>query len=438
MYNLLEKRISNKDTNIFLLMILYKAIIDFAYAFFVSPIYNYAPGYNLDINNGKYILSWLYLFLIAFLIPKNNQKVSYMVLQLHTLIMIIPMLTVYSFTNQSSLFMLLIMGCFLFEIVAIKNVEFVFKLPTIKNGKFIIIVIIVLCTFANYIYIIRANGIHLEALNFSNVYEIRTGLIMSTGFLKYLISWQYRILTPYMIVSSYLRNNKLMFVIFSALQVLLYFVIPYKEIIFSVVLIIGMIIFLEKLSFLKSAITAIILTILGSTAIYSVGISTMPLSILPTRFMIEPAIIKFQHYAVFSQYLDKLYYSEGLIGRLLGIKYPYSQPSGIVVHSFFSTATSNSNTGYLAYAYDNMGVLGMIIMTLFFVFIMILIDSLADKLNKKYCFALIVYQMITLNDGDLLSCLLTGGLFITFIILSFDQESFRFKESPKKSIEKKI
>lgn len=428
MYSNENGHISEKDIKVIFLITLYKIILDLVYIFYISPIYNYAPGYNLSVNMGKYFLSWLFFLVVVLVLPKTNTKVSYMVLQLHTLIMIIPMLTIYALTDKSSVFMIMFMTCFLFEVIAIKKTKFVFKLPTILKGRYIVVFLIILCTIVDYAYVINLNGIHWEALDFSTIYAIRANSVSPTGFLGYLLTWQYRILTPYIIVSSYLKRNKGTLIVFTGLQVLLYFVIPHKEIILSAVLLISLIVLLEKLDFLKSGISAIILAIIGSVTLYVSKISIMAIAILPTRLLIEPSVIKFQHFEVFSKYLDKLYYSEGLIGRLLGIDYPYNQASGVVVHSFFSSTISNSNTGYLAYAYDNMGVLGMVLITMLFIFIMIIIDSLSVNLNKNYVFSLIIYQMFMLNDGDLFTCLLSGGLLITFIILSFDQESFRYKK----------
>lgn len=414
---------STSRGRIYILFILYKIILDFVYIFVVSPIYDYSY-LIIDFNFGKYLLSWLYLALIAFLIPKGKEKVSYLVLQLHALIMIIPMLTIYAMVDKQSDFMFAIMCCFIIEILVIKKNKLVIKIPKIVNSKFLINLIIYGCTIVTYVCLIYANGIHLDAINFTQIYEIRKNEVVPFAFLSYLTTWQYRIFNPYMIISSYLMNKKVTFKIFIALQVLLYFVTPHKEIIFSVFLIIGIILLLEKSNFLKSAIIGLSVATFGAVSIFLAKISVMPIAILPTRLLIEPAIIKFQHFEVFSKFENKLYYSEGIIGKILGINYPFNVPSGVVVHSYFDTSTSNSNTGYLAYAYDNMGYLGMIVMVLIFIITLLIIDSLSVKLNKNYVFALLIYQMFALNDGDLLTMFITGGLAISILILLLDQKSF--------------
>lgn len=411
----------NPKVGIYILFILYKIILDLTYMFVISPIYDYAYMI-LDFSLGKYLLSWLYLVLIAFLIPKGKEKISHLVLQLHAFIMIIPMLTIYALVDKQSDFMFAIMCCFIIEIIVINKNKLVIRMPRIVNSQFLIKLIIYSCTIITYVSIIYANGIHLDAINFSKIYSIRENEVVPFGFLGYLTSWQYRIFNPYMIVSSYLSNNKGTLKLFAFLQIVLYFITPRKEILFSVFLIIGVVFMLNKLSFFKSSLIGLSVGILGTVSIFFVKISVIPVSLV-TRLLIEPAIIKFQHFEVFSHY-DKLFFSEGLIGKILSINYPFDLPSGVIVFRYFNTGTSNSNTGYLANAFDNMGFLGMFIMTLVFILIMLIIDSLSVKLNKNYVFALVIYPMFLLNDGDLLTMLLTGGIGIFILILFLDQKSF--------------
>lgn len=406
-----------------LLIIFYKLILDLIYVYAVNPLY-FDTYLLVDFNALKYILSWMYLVLLAAIIPKRKERVSDLIIQLHTIIMVIPMLTMYGLVNQSSLFMLMVMVCFVFEVLVLKYYRTLLKIPKMKNGKIVFQVIIVICTVYTYAMLIAANGIHIDALDFNAGYAIREKLVYPNVLVGYLSSWQFRIMNPYMVISSYMTNKKAPMVIFTLLQVLLYFIIPFKEILFSIILIGGVIILLKRFDFLKHSIIAIILAMMGTAGFYFAKISNVPLSVIPTRLLVEPAIIKFQHFEVFSKFEEKLLYSEGMIGKILGIKFPFDRQTGYIVRSYFAESVSNSNTGYIAYAYDNLGFLGMVIITLVFVALLIIIDSLAQNLNKNYVFALLVYQIFLLNDGDLLTQLLTGGLFITILILLFDQESF--------------
>ncbi|WP_053368311.1 hypothetical protein [Bacillus sp. FJAT-27245] len=429
----------------------YKLILELVYLWFINPIYENG-GHTVDFNYKKYILSWGFLLIIAWLLPKSKDKVSFMILQLHAITMIIPILSIYGIGNHSSNFMLMVMICFVLEIVVIRLINNNLNLPKMKkkfklakiinkfnlpritnnlhlpkipNSRNLLLTLFFICTAVTYSTLLLFNGIHLEAIDFSKVYDIRKNLVYPFVFLEYLTSWQYRIINPYMIISSFALKKKRLFYVFLGLQVSLYFIIPYKEIILSVFLILGLCLFLQKYNFLKSIMYGIKLSIVVSVLLYLLKVSVMPLAIIPTRLLFEPAIIKFQHYEVFSKHLDKLFYSEGLIGQILGLTYPYDVPTGYVVNSYFGMGNSNSSTGYLAYAFDNLGFAGMIIMTFILILILWLIDLLSRGLNKNFVFAFLIYPFYMLNDGDLLTLLLTGGIFLSLIILLLDQESFK-------------
>lgn len=412
---------SNKTNFIYsILCFFYKIIIDIVYVVSVSPVYGYS-GFILNFNLFKYILSFLYFFLILYIIPKNNKRVSFMVLHMHFLIMIIPMFTFYSLSNQSNIFMAMIVFCFLIEIILVKYSKLI-KISKIKSAKQLLTGLFLVITFITYIFSYKYNGISISALNFNNVYSIRSQLYLPT-WLGYLANWQHSIINPYIMVKAiYSKNYKLAFIFF-LLQFILYLILPFKIILFSIPCIFIMIFVLKKFNYNNISLIGASVAIFISNCIYKIGISLIPLSLI-TRLIYIPAQIKFQHFEVFSNIYDKLYYSEGIIGKLLGLEYEFSVPSGFVVDSIFGTGTSNSNTGYLAYAYDNAGFIGMIIMSLLFVFIMILIDSLSKTKDRTYIFSLIFLQMLSLNDGDLLTCLLTGGLFLTIIILLISEKDF--------------
>lgn len=411
----------NRKSLIYIILcFIYKIVLDIIYVLAVHPIYGYS-GFTLNFNILKYILSFIYFVLILYLIPKNNNRVSYMVLHLHFLVMIIPMFTFYSFANQSDLFMVMIVFCFIMEVILIKQLKPI-NMAKIKNAKNILLALFIINTIITYVLSYRYNGVNFSALNFRNIYKIREQLNVPT-LLGYLVNWQHSIINPYIILKAmYNKKYKLMSV-FLFLQFILYLILPFKIIILSIPVILFIVLFLKKFNYNNISLIGLTILTLISKLFYNAGLSIMPFALI-TRLIYIPAQIKFQHFEVFSKIYDKLYYSEGIIGKLLGVEYKFSVPSGFVVDSIFGKGTSNSNTGYLAYAYDNAGFIGMIAMSLLFVFIMLLIDSLTKSKDKVYIFALIFLQMLTLNDGDLLTTLLTGGLFLTIIILLISEKDF--------------
>ncbi|WP_339060516.1 hypothetical protein [Tepidibacillus marianensis] len=389
------------------LYLVYKIFLDFVYLFWGSPIYGYM-GFVRDISIVNLIISYLGLFAIILIIPKDNKRVSHLILQLHFIIMLIPLTSIYAMTKFSSKFMIMIFFSFALQVILIKNLPLL-KLPKIKNAKSIFYLILAFLTFTTYFYLFRTQNINLVALDFTKIYGLRANRNISIEIFSYLITWQFRVINPIIIVLSYQKKIYRVFLVGIGLQFILYLMYPNKEVILSVGLILLCLFIAKKKyqfdSFFIMAISSI--TILG-IAIYETFGSIMLFFLTGVRMQYLPAVTKFWHYDFFLTN-EKLYYSEGIIGKILGLNYPYSVPSGFLIQGGFM---GNANTGYLAYAYDNAGFLGMIIMTLLFVFVLKLVDSLVKNENNSVVFTLFAYPMFILNDSDLLTSLLTGGLFL--------------------------
>lgn len=393
--------------------IIYRACLDIIYINWQNPIFGYI-GFTLDINVSKLLISYLILMLMLLIIPKNEKKVSYLVLQLHLIIMIIPLTSIYALANFSTTLMLMTTIVFIMQILLLRKLPNI-KLIKIKGTKYLVILITIFLTLSTYGYLFLTQQIHLNVLGLQGVYEIRDGQKIQFP-ISYFIIWQFRIINPIMFVIFYLKRKKKYMVLVGIGQMLIFVMYPHKEVFFSIgFLIILLLIYKRRILFSKFFTVTLILGSLLTVFVYKFLLLLMPYAVLPSRLLFGPARNKFQHYDFFSQ-TNKLYYSEGFIGKVFGLEYPYHVSTGYVIGSQ-NGIISNSNTGYIAYAYDNSGFIGMIIMSLLFVLLLKLFDSQTKKYDPKLIFAFIAYPMLILNDGDLLTLMLTGGVFLILLLL---------------------
>jgi hypothetical protein len=393
---------------IMMIYLSFRIIIDIIYINWVSPTYEYM-GLLLEPNILKILISYILLIICLWIIPKNEKKISHIILQLHLIIMILPLSSVFGLANQSLIFMLMIFASFFLQILLIRFLPNL-RVKKIKNAKMFNFTMFFSLTFITYLYMLKTQNINLTAFDISSIYEIRSNRDISLIF-NYLITWQFRIINPLIIVLSYVKRNYSLLIIGIILQILMYLMYPNKEVFLSVILILFCL-FIVKRNY-RFDTTFIYILSIGtaiSVIIFEVFKNISFVFIL-VRLLHLPAIIKFWHYEHFLVH-DKLYYSEGMIGKVLGLDYPYSLPTGFLIKDGF---LGQANTGYLAYAYDNAGFVGMIVISLIFVGILKLLDSLVINENKKIIFALLVYPMIILNDGDLLTLVLTGGVFLLIV-----------------------
>ncbi len=402
--------------------VLYRISLDIIYLFWVSPIFAYS-GLTLDINLFKLIFSYLILLSLIPFISRRATKVSHLVLRLHLIIIIVPMTCVFAMADLSSSFMIMIIVCFLVQLV-ISNSFPLIKMKSLGNLRRFVVSVLIFISIITYGYLFATQPVNLSAFNFSKIYELRSSLEISNGLMEYLITWQYRIITPLFLVIFYLRNNKAGVLCSVSLQLLMFMIYPRKEVLLSIILIYTMLMISKmKIRFDTFFIRTLIVISFAFGLIYQFFGNLMAFAVVPVRLLYIPAMIKFQHYDFFSLH-PKLYYSEGVLGKILGIEYPYGIPSGMLV----SGSNNNANTGYLAYAFDNAGFLGMIVITLIFSLILLLIDSMVVNENKNIIFSLLIYPMVILNDGDLLTLILTGGLFILLIFLFVKGKSISHKD----------
>ena len=403
----------NEKIIAFFTLLLYRVILDIIYFFVQNPIFEYL-GYPFQMNATRLALSYVVVVALIGVMPVSSKRVSYLVMQLHTIIMIIPMTCMYSFTDFSTRFFLMISGIFIFQILLLRVLPD-FKALRVKDAILIFIGAISLTTVLVYGYLSVTQNFNLHVLNFANIYDIREEQSLHFPF-TYFIVWQYRIINPTLLVLGYYRKSKKMIFFSIAVQVGLFLFYPHKEVVLAIGFVF-LVLFTHrfKLQFYKF-FTSVLIVLSVVTSLFAKLMNIYMLyAIVPSRLLFGPARIKFQHYDFFST-KEKLMYSEGLIGIILGIDYPFDKSSGYMV-GLANGFNSNSNTGYLAYAYDNAGIIGMLIISIAFVILLKIFDSQSKRLDVVLSFALIAYPMLILNDGDILTLMLTGGLF--WVILLF-------------------
>lgn len=408
-------KIKINNITIFIFLILYKLLLDLSYIVFIHKNYEYM-GFILDLNLYKYVFSLFIFVVIYYMLPKDNDKPSSIFLQLHFIIMIIPMFTIYALMNESNVFFILSMIIFSVQYIILKLIPNI-KIVRIKESKYILYILLIGITFFVYFSMIKANGISLRALNILNVYDIRDGV--SYPFLMtYLVTWQAKVINPFLIAISYMNKNKKLLFTSIILQLILYLITAHKSyLLITIAILIVMKILFSKRDFLKVISQKAALLTTGLIGFYVILTSlTMP-SLFLRRLLFIPAQIKFHYYDFFSKN-EFLYFSQGTIGGILQLKYPYDMNSANMIGSiYFNNPQISSNTGYIADAYANMGFLGMLLIALIFVFILVLIDSLSIKLGKGLTVGLTLFPIMALNDSALQTTLLTGGLLFLLIVL---------------------
>lgn len=408
-------RIKNKTFTVFTFLFIYKLLLDYVYIEYVNKYYSYT-GFVLDFNIYKYIISIFWFIILFMALPKDNTKPSSIFLQLHFIIMIIPMFTTYAFANESNVFLALSCVCFILECIILKIAPNI-KLRKIKNSNIILYFIIIINTVFVYGMMIKANGIPtLKAINLNKVYQIRA-VVKYPFLMAYLVPWQGKIINPFLITISYIKKNKKLLAFSLFLQLILYLITAHKSFIFMPLAIIIIIKILERDNFIRKLSLFAPLGILFVYGMHKLLNSTVIPSLIIRRFLFVPSKLKFFYYDFFSKN-ELLYFSEGIIGKLIGTKSPYTiKTVNMIACIYLNNIETNANTGYLADAYANMGVFGMFIFSILFSLILILVNSFGKRIKKEIVVGLSLASALALNDSSLLTTLLTGGFLLLLLLL---------------------
>lgn len=418
-----------------MILCVYKIIYEYIYAMYVSPVF-YSSKLVYTPNFEKAVISYIVFAGLLFIIPAKLKKPSDYLLNIFFVFTIIPILSQYWEANRATAYMLMCSASFfvLCMICKYSGKKKIFKFSIGVQINIVVILAIIIVS-AIGIMTVKFGFADLRALNLYNVYEVRAERSYS-GIDGYLINWLPYSLVPALIcISVYKKKWNYTFLAIAA-QLYLFLFTGSKTTLFSI----GLILFsywlsCKKRNFVFGWSASLTLLSIATTILYKGFGSLMPFGIFPVRLQTIPSSISFNHYDFFSSN-PKLHLSETFIGRFFGMESPYNMQSTYLV----SSGGGNANTGYLGDAFDNGGLVLMIIYSVILGMLLIYVDSLYAKCTREHLpvfVGLLTYTMIYLNDGSLTSALITGGLIINILILSVFVFSIISKER-ERDIEEKI
>lgn len=399
-------------------IIVYILSMILVYSFIVSPLFSYS-NLSLNINYKKMILAFGLLLLTFFHLPYDVSKPSTCLFYILYSITYCPTLTFYWLNNQSTPYIIVETICFLL-------IEFLIpskgrKWTVRSSTGYIAIVLFFILYVISVSYAVYKNkgiNIHISSILSKDLYDARADNNTS-GLIGYLINWCAKSCTPFFFIFFLIKRNKLGIIGTLLAQLILFLSFGYKSYLLAIVVLIGVSYLMNKRKDFPSRwLNILIFGNVGALIFGFLG-TRNPFSILYTcRTLFIPAQGQFEYYDFFSNH-PFLYMSEGKIGSILGIKYPYNDTIGRVVNEYIygPSKVSNGNTGAFSYGYADFGYIGMILAAIIIIIILRMVDSTTYNLPTIIPVTALAYQFIGFNDGNVMITVLTGGLFLSIILL---------------------
>lgn len=396
-------------------LLIFKTVLEISYYYFLYPKYEYI-GFHLDFNLLKYFESNFAVILVYFILPKKATPSSISV-NILNIMMIIPIITLYSLKDESRIYFYSVILSFLILNITLRSITKIsftlhYNLNGFLKGAFILATVVV------YGLLIKFNGMPtLRLFNFNEVYNVRGNVNYGYGFMDYLVPWLGAIINIFVLIIAFFSKKKWSLITVSFLQVVLYLLTSHKTFLFYPFAIFGLIFVFKKRKIMIGR-TVVLLTTVGVIAalfIFKLSGNLMVPSMIISRIFFLPAQISFQYYEYFSQN-GFVFLSHSILG--FAFKEPiYSiHPIKLIGETYYSN--NWPNTGYLGDAYMNFGLPGMIGFSIILGVILKVLDSLANTTFKEsVAKVFLILFMFSLSNMGLLTSMLNGGLLVFIAIL---------------------
>lgn len=394
-------------------VILYKVLLNSFYVNKIMFVYDYFTICPSNNTLYTFVFSWLILFLTLPLLIKlfRRKTLSSQIIILLYFISFVPSNVLLTYSSDYIEFNILISIYWLLLLwLGSSNLSIKCKVAHARTN-FMLYVIIAIVGGTVFYVSYKFTGLRLH-LSLDNVYDIRfesreysiptimqyimasSGTILSLGLLYFLSERKY----------AY------------AMVVIFLFVINFgigghKSVIFKLLIALLGYFFYTKERVRYFPLFFILLTF----ACISIPIISI---LFGFRVMMLPASIHYSYYEFFNvNQLD--YMREGILSRF-GFNSPYSDG---IMYLIGEKMTGNieiaANNGLFSDAYMNFGYIGILIYPFFLVTFLKIADKFAEGISFKLLFGVIYTFALCLTSATFTTSLLTGGLLLSLIFLSF-------------------
>ena len=421
--------ISDKSKSVFW-FIVYKIVLDLTYAFLHKDLFGYY-GFGFEPDMLRWVLSWTLYLLVVFCVASN--KTNFGTLFVYTVFMLslVPCFVYYEYNSAVKFWMLLVQALALIFMhvlmdklapkVKIKSS----KIPyTSKNLK-VVVVIMLLGYFA---YAFKQYGLpSFSSLSWEGISDIRANSSMST-LMAILQNFLCRIVCPIMLMILFKTRRWIGFALVLTVQLYTFAITGFKTYLFIPLVLIAVSI-LSSINLNRLMTFALPGVSVLCSLMYVVFGQVYPYALVNERVLFLPAKIKFAYFDYFSTH-KFVYFSQSTFAKLLGFESNYSENiPNLIGDVYFGRPEMWTNTGFMADAYANLGVLGVFLVAALLALIIMWVDitiecNSADILIGLQSMFLLYY--VSLNDGAAISVLFSGGMMfavLLILIISFNKES---------------
>lgn len=394
-----------------LLYLLYIVVANLLYPE-VNSVVNYMWKLRLDFSEMKLIINTVLCLITYLSVPRKN-LVPYIMFNIVLSFIYVPITVIINYTSYSIEYSFVFFASFILSVLFYK---FMLKLPVLKIkrrlNEYYIEKAMILYTLFLTLYVLAKFNIAGSLVHvFTNIYSIRSEVAFA-GIDGYLIKGYVALVSP-ILVAMGVKNKKITNIAMAfVLNLILFLTFAFKVYFLYFILVLVMTIIFEYFDRFKnylvqlSSIGIIILTKLLGTIIYP----------YMDRFLYLPGLLNVLYYDFFKVNPYNYFYGSK-IGVLFQIE-NYSRPLGFVIDSAFFGGGMNANTGYVATAYGELGLIGIFIASIMLGYVIYII-YLASNKNNLFGFSTGILYVFELMNASVFSLFLTDFFILYMVIVYF-------------------
>ncbi len=410
--------------------VIFKIVLDLTYVYLHKDLFGYY-GFGFEPSISKKIISWLLFIIVAACISSETINCRTLFLYTTMCLGLTPAFVYYEYNPEAKTWMLISQVAMLLIMHVIMNKMRLFSELNIRKVPYsakIVSLFAVLALMAYFIYAFAKYGMpNFNLLSLATISEIRNNAELST-LMSIVQNFVCRILVPILMMVLFLKKKWFYFGLVLIVQLYTYSVTGFKTFLFIPLVVIALS-FFHKLDINKLMLCAIPIVCILCSLLYVLFDEIYPYALINERVLFLPAKIKYSYFDYFSEH-NFAYFSQTTIGSVLGLESAYAQDiPNLIGEVYFNKPEMWTNTGFMADAYSNMGLPGMLLISIFLCVVISLADAFMKdndpKLNRGLLGMFLLF-FISLNDGSAITVFFSGGML--FALIAVGTVSFKSKE----------
>lgn len=402
----------------FLLVLLFRAVLDFVYITQMSPLYAYA-GFTTQIIPLTYAVSWMIMIVaspMVVYIQRQEHTPSAVLITCLNYLYFIPMTSLCGCKGLSVLFSTTVL--LYWTIILILQI----KIPVLQLNKCNVASsnkIFQFLTIFSIIFIMGVSGYYTGfrlKLNMQDVYSVRAEAADYDipGIISYVLSWMTVILS--VLILYWMQKKRWLVAILLFVTYLFYYSISASKSVFLLLFLLVGVYFFYRSWMLRWIAPILSIGALGCWLIARIGNYIMPLSLFVRRMMYVPVNLSASSWEFIQNNCIDVF-RDSILGKL-GFHAVYSIGYARVLGEYVGTPQTNCNNGLIGDMSFNLPILaGVVLMPLLLILCFRLLDLASTKFKPHIFIGICVYCANSFCNSTWSTVLLTHGYLILCVLL---------------------